>query len=148
MARVYSAALLARYRGLSDIPPEEWLDFFPNTDQTWTPEDENYLLDWWGIDDVMDLAYALGRPPWGLQRQVCKLRKEGFEIDYIRSQVNKDEPTHPQTAVNALGSVDGRQSGKPQQRTPGNHPWRRNINHHRRQHAAFATGEVATSSLQ
>ncbi len=76
--------LAARYHGLADIPPDEWFDFFPNTGEEWTEEDREYLLAWWGKDDVMSLAYALGRPPWGLQREICRLRKDGVEIAYLR----------------------------------------------------------------
>jgi len=79
-----TAGLLARYRGLADIAPDEWLDFFPQTGDEWSREDQEYLIAWWGKDDVMSLAYALGRPPWGLQREVCRLRREGWRIEYLR----------------------------------------------------------------
>jgi len=76
--------LLARYQGLADIAPDEWLDYFPQTGDEWSREDREYLIAWWGKDDVMSLAYALGRPPWGLQREVCRLRRLGVKIAYLR----------------------------------------------------------------
>lgn len=76
--------LLSRFRGLSDIAPDEWFDYFPKTGEAWTDEDREYLVAWWGRDDVMSLAYALERPPWGLQREVCRLRREGVRIAYLR----------------------------------------------------------------
>lgn len=82
--------ILKRYRGLEDIPESEWDDFFPNTDKPWSQEDLEYLIEWWGKDDVVSLAYALGRPPWGLQRTVSRLRKRGVHISYQR-QCKEDE---------------------------------------------------------
>lgn len=79
-----SQSILRRYAGLSQIPPGEWLAYFPNTGKPWKQRDLQYLADWWGKDDVLSLAYALGRPPWGLQREVCKMRRQGAEIEYQR----------------------------------------------------------------
>ncbi|MCL6455069.1 MAG: hypothetical protein K6T78_15790 [Alicyclobacillus sp.] len=85
--RRYSPALLARYRGLADIPPEEYHTFFPKTDKPWSIADRQYLLEWWGKDDILSLSYAIGRPPWSLQREICRLRKHGIvAIPYLREQ--------------------------------------------------------------
>ncbi|WDL97827.1 hypothetical protein [Alicyclobacillus sp. ALC3] len=79
-----SASILQRYTGLSEIAPGEWLTYFPNTGKPWKQRDLKYLAEWWGKDDVLSLAYALGRPPWGLQREICKMRRQGVEIAYQR----------------------------------------------------------------
>ncbi|WDL96386.1 hypothetical protein [Alicyclobacillus sp. ALC3] len=79
-----SANILQRYTGLSEIDPGEWMTYFPNTGKPWKQRDLKYLADWWGKDDVLSLAYALGRPPWGLQREICKMRRQGVEIAYQR----------------------------------------------------------------
>ena len=79
-----TAKLVARYHGLADITPEEWSEFFPKNAKEWTDEDRDYLVAWWGKDDTMSLAYALGRPPWNLQREICRLRREGHDIEYLR----------------------------------------------------------------
>ncbi len=81
-----SPGLLARYRGLSDIAPDEWYEFFGKTAEPWSDEDREYLVEWWGRDDVLSLSYALERPPWGLQREVCRLRRMGVEIAYLREE--------------------------------------------------------------
>ena len=81
-----SPGLLARYRGLSDISPDEWYEFFGKTAEPWSDEDREYLVEWWGRDDVLSLSYALERPPWGLQREVCRLRRMGVEIAYLREE--------------------------------------------------------------
>lgn len=83
-ARVFREGLLTHYRGLTDIAPGEWSDFFPNDGKGWSPPDRSYLIERWGHDDTMSLAYALGRAPWNLQREVCRLRKQGVEIAYLR----------------------------------------------------------------
>lgn len=80
-----SASILRRYAGLSEIPPGEWLSYFPNTAKPWKQRDLQYLADWWGKDDALSLAYALGRPPWSLQRMVCQLRRTGVaQVAYQR----------------------------------------------------------------
>lgn len=81
--------LLSRYSGLWDIPPASWYSYFPKTGVSWSVEDRQYLIDWWGKEDVMTLAYALERPPWGLQREVSRLRKEGVKIAYLRSDYRR-----------------------------------------------------------
>jgi hypothetical protein len=83
----YSPDILARYRGLADIDPREYKSYFPKNGRPWSASDTKYLLEWWGKDDVLSLSYALGRPPWGLQRQICKLRRHGIQgIPYLREQ--------------------------------------------------------------
>lgn len=76
--------LVARYAGLAEIDPDEWFEYFPKTGKEWSDEDRDYLIEWWGREDVMSLAYALERPPWGLQREVCRLRRAGVSITYLR----------------------------------------------------------------
>lgn len=85
-----SATILARYAGLADIPPDEWYEFFPNTGKPWTKSEREYLVQWWGKDDILSLSYALGRPPWGLQREVSRLRKAGVHIGYQRGDAKRE----------------------------------------------------------
>lgn len=66
---------VAEYPGLAEIPLAEWRDFFPESGHPWSREDRAYLMAWWGKDDILSLAYALGRPPWALQREVSRIRK-------------------------------------------------------------------------
>lgn len=74
----------ARYRKILEaIPKSEWDEFFPNSAKPWTPTDVDYLLDWYGRDDTLSLAYALGRTPWSVSEMARKLgiveRKCGLE---------------------------------------------------------------------
>jgi len=79
-----SYEILSRYSGLSDISEGEWESYFPNNGKPWRKRDLQYLATWWGKDDVLSLSYALGRPPWNLQRAVCQMRARGIEIVYLR----------------------------------------------------------------
>jgi hypothetical protein len=45
-------------------------------------EDRILLLEWCGREDIMSMSCVLGRAPWGLQREVCKLRKLGVFMEY------------------------------------------------------------------
>lgn len=82
-----SAGTVANYPGLAEIPLNEWHSFFPLSGTPWSKEDRAYLVAWWGKDDVLSLAYALGRPPWALQREVSRLRtKEHVAIPYQRHE--------------------------------------------------------------
>lgn len=84
-----SARTLARYEGLADVPVADWASYFPNAGVPWNAADRAYLIAWWGKDAILSLAYALGRPPWVLQREVSRLRKTGVAIAYQRDEVHR-----------------------------------------------------------
>ena len=74
-----------RYAGIADILPEEYYEYFYNVAERWTTEDLEYLCEWWGRTSTAELALAVGRPPWSLQRKISELRKRGVKIPYQRS---------------------------------------------------------------
>ncbi|MHB1681284.1 MAG: hypothetical protein ACYCYO_00455 [Bacilli bacterium] len=73
MSKTTSQRLLQHYSPLHDIPDDEWEDFFP-PGRGWTPEDDEYLLTWYGRESVISLAYALGKEPWKVRERACLLR--------------------------------------------------------------------------
>ncbi|WP_436663582.1 hypothetical protein ACOALA_03970 [Alicyclobacillus acidoterrestris] len=77
---------IKHHPALQEITDEEWDEYFPKTGTEWTTLDMQYLVDWWGKDDIISLSYALERPPWDLYRVIQKLRKEGHDIPYLRAK--------------------------------------------------------------
>ena len=75
---------IRRYTGMAELSEREYRRLFPKVGQPWRTDDLQYLCEWWGRDDALSLAYALGRPPWSLQRTVSRLRREGADVPYIR----------------------------------------------------------------
>lgn len=63
------------YSALDGIAPEEWNEIFDRVGEPWDIDEDEYLLDWYGRDEIVSLSYALGRTPWTVVRRYNQLTK-------------------------------------------------------------------------
>ena len=61
------------YSALDGIAPDEWDDIFDRVGQPWDSDEDEYLREWYGRDDIVSLSYALGRTPWTVVRRYNQL---------------------------------------------------------------------------
>ena len=73
MAR-YAERTLENYPFLREIQDDEWEDFFPPR-KPWSEEDDSYLLEWYGRENIVHLSYALEEPPWKVGARYRELKK-------------------------------------------------------------------------
>lgn len=93
-----------RFPVIKDITEDEWDDFFPPiTDprKPWPDEDIEYLQKWFGKIHIMEIAYALGKPPWTVINYATKhgiftgrndnkrARAEGQNVPYVKDTRRK-----------------------------------------------------------
>lgn len=68
---------LRRFPALRLIPLSEWDEFFEREGQPWTLEEEVYVEQWFGLEDTMSIAYALGRLPRSIRSKAWRLGVRG-----------------------------------------------------------------------
>lgn len=69
--------LLKKYPQLSEIPADEWPEWFPMHNKPWSDEEADYLRTYYEIDDNYSIAYALGRLPWSIRAKANLLGLHG-----------------------------------------------------------------------
>lgn len=73
MPKTQNADLLRRFSMLQDIPSDEWDDMFPKQHSLWTTLDEAYLRNWYSVIPLIEMSYALDRPPWSVMEKAKSL---------------------------------------------------------------------------
>lgn len=56
----------------------EELELYPNTCKRYSLDEQNYIVEWYGKIDNLELALAIGRPPKNIIARIAKLRKAGL----------------------------------------------------------------------
>ncbi len=65
---------IERWPALRDIPSDEIFTLFDRQGLAWEKEEIDYLRDWYGKEDTLSLAYALGRTPNSISQKFKRLQ--------------------------------------------------------------------------
>lgn len=73
MPKTKSEAVYRHYPPLRDVSEDEWDEMFSHQGKPWEPDEDEYICEWYGRLDTIEISYALSRLPYSVQERAKKL---------------------------------------------------------------------------